>query len=102
MSKKAVVYKQIEIEVYDNTLKTTTIDFTTDASKVMAVAVELFKEVVGDKFNETHADKLIADKQEKVQGMLDVGLQCGMLVMHRVEFDDGTDVMPVLKVNKIE
>ena len=94
------MFKTIKIEFNDFVTKDVTIDMTQDTSLVMDTMVDLFKDAIGDKFGENQAQELRDNKTKDVGKLLDCNLQSGYTSFHRVNFDDGSQIMPKIRIDK--
>lgn len=95
------MFEKIEIEYRHHDSKNVVIDMTKDAEKVTATITDLFQEMIGDKFGESQTQAFIDKHSESIGKLLNCRLQTGMLAFQRVIFDDGSNVMPSFKIEKV-
>lgn len=94
------MFKTIKLEFRDNVKKEVVIDMTQDTSVVMTSLVDLFKDTLGGKFGDTQADAFITQHAKDVGKLLECKLQSAFMTFHRINFDDGTRIMPSFLVEK--
>lgn len=94
------MFTTIEITVAGNNETKAIIDMTHDSGIVMNAVVGVFEAVFGDKFGKAQAEKLIAEHEKDVAGLLKCNLQSGLLKFHSIKFDDNTKTMPTFKIEK--
>lgn len=96
------MFNTIDIEFNDHVTKKVTIDMTQDADVVMEAMCDLFKDAIGEKFGTAQVQALKDDKLEGLAKLLKCKLQSGSSSFHRVNFDDGTQIMPKIRIDKNE
>ena len=94
------MFNTIDIEFNDHVTKKVTIDMTQDADVVMEAMCDLFKDAIGDKFGAAQVAALKDDKLKDIADLLKCNFQSGSISFHRVNFDDGMQIMSKIRIDK--
>jgi hypothetical protein len=98
---KKPVYDRIRVR-YDGDGAEATIEYTNDVDSIMTMIVGVFKEAVGDKLTEQHILDIREKFTDKVQDMTEQAIKSGYATFHRIYFDDNTDIMPWINIEKLK
>ena len=95
-------YKYISLKFADANINQIYIDYTKNTDVIMNALTELFKTELGEKFTDVHEAELCAHFVSKIETLNSAEIRSGYGSFQRVAFEDGTDIMPWVSIEKCE